>query len=771
MKNLRFKIKDLGLKKRIIYVSLSLLIYLSLIFNLQSLNFSVQKVFADVTQTQNIGVSAFIGPHTSDFQFDLADQNGATTIHQGEFHTYVVTYGVKSSAKVSTNDVITVSFARDLAPNGQHIFDYQFGSASDGYGGAKPVIDLVNRTITWNISALPAGTTDQKVYFNVFTNTYQTTGSFDVFVTATMSNEYVTMPDQTLVQHYRYQTPIPGPTATPAPQPTAIPTPTPPPPPPPYNVSINGINGTSATIQITTTNPTKVSVSYGTSPGNLNQTVSTGTFQNDSTLTLANLEAGTTYYFRIKITNEDGSYYITELFSFKTASQALSALPLTSTAVISSNGTVLLSEPFSQNMNPGFALLTSSFGYDVTVSLPQNGTYKSVETIIGQQHPITTAEMTQQQQGIYEAQMQTLPPGTYSISIRTLDDTGTLIEQKIATLRVIAPLSVTDRETGSPLANTRIFLSYFDQTTNTYKPLSAGMFGVQSNPGYTDDNGIYAINLPPGKYRAEARALFYDNATVDFTLGKNDGETFPHIILTKNPTNIMALLMVIKDYIMDNLTSAFAALQTIATSSRVFHVVATAATGSLILLTYLFFLLKSHTSLKNLPLLLFVFIDVVLRKHTGKYLFGKVTDANGLALSLVRVEVEDTQSKTILHHTTTNKTGKFYFTNKFPGPINLLFIKEGFQPENRSLPTNGFPEQGLKIILETGQPHHSSALKLIGSGFRDILGMLFETALVLSIILEIAFFFFYGFEKTAPFLILSIINIILWLFYRHQAKN
>jgi hypothetical protein len=292
-----------------------------------------------------------------------------------------------------------------------------------------------------------------------------------------------------------------------------------------------------------------------------------------------------------------------------------------------------------------------------------------------------------------------------------------------------------------------------------------------SNPGYTDGNGIYAVNLAPGKYRAEASALLYDTATVDFTLGKNDSETFPHITLKKDPTNIMAFLQVIKNYLLDYVTSAFATLQTIATSSRVFHVVATATTGFLILLTYLFFLLRSHTSLKYLPVFFFIHLDMLLRKHKGKYLFGQVTDANGMPLSLVRVEVEDADNKTILRHTTTNKTGKFYFMNKFTSSITLLFIKEGFQPETRTLSTDGFSETGLRIILETGKPHHPSALVLLGRGFRDILGMLFETALVLSIILEILFFFFYGFEKTAPFLILSIINILLWIFYLHQRSE
>ncbi len=717
--------------------------------------------FPVLADQQSLSVSALIGPQPPDFQFSLAPQNGDTTVHNGQSYTYVITYGAKAKAALPTDNTIVFDWSQALLPNNQTMFDYIYGSASDGYNHAKPVVDTTNKTITWTIPNFPAGTTDQTLTFSLFTNTYdKSTTSFPFHLLATMNNQYVSMPQEDLLEYYHYQTPPPGPTATPGPQPTGTPTPTPTP--PGYNVDISNISPTNATIQVATNNPTKLTVNYGTSPGNLNQSISTNSYLYQSSLSLQNLQLDTQYYFRIILTAKDGSTYTTELYTFKTAAQSLSALPLAGTAVVSSNGSVLLSVAYNQTMSPGFAILTSPFPYDVTVSLDPTSGITSLESIVQQDRPIDTMNMKQQPAGIYTAHMPNLNSGLYSLVIKSLDQEGMLISQKIVDLKVIPPLSVSDKQSGSALDNARVELFTYDAVSQSYKPLLTD---------YTNANGNYVINLPPGKYEAKASALFYDSATVEFTLGKNDRENFPHIQLRKNPTNIMAMLNFIQHYVNDILTSAFTALQTIATSSWAFHIAATATTGFLILLSYLLFLLKSHTSLKHLPLFLLIFIDVLLNKHKGKYLFGKVTDANGAPLSLVRVEVEDAQTKTILRHTTTNKTGKFYFMNKFPSSVNLIFIKEGFQPESRVLPQNGFPENGLQIMLDRGTPHHTSAIVVLGRGFKDLLGMLFETALVLSIILEILFCIFYGWEKTLPFLILSILNILLWLFYLNQKSG
>jgi hypothetical protein len=468
----RVKIKDLGLKKKITILYLFLISF-SLIFNLTSLISLIPIAKADdmgKTTTNNMAVSAILFPQPQDYQFSLAADDNPTTIYNGKYYDFTITYGAKKSASFNTaNTVITFDWSQALAPNNENMLAYVYGSAGSAYGDSKPVVDTANKKIIWTIPNLPPGTTDQKVGLQLFANSYdRTTTAFPLTLSASMINQYVTMPDQTLIEYYQYQAPPPGPTATPGPQPTTAltPTPTSAPQPPAYNIDISGIANNSGTIRTTTTQPTKLTINYGTSPGNLLESVSNNTFQTENSTQLSDLKPDTQYYFSLTFTYENGRQLTTEIYTFHTATQSLSALPLTGTAVISSNGTVLLSEPFSKPMMAGFVLLTSSFPYDVTLSLPQNAAYKSLESIVEQQLPIITLEMAQQQPGIYAAHMSQLNPGIYSLVIKSLDATGTLTDQKVADLRIISPLSVNDQESQAPLENARIFLSYFDKTSN-----------------------------------------------------------------------------------------------------------------------------------------------------------------------------------------------------------------------------------------------------------------------------------------------------------------
>lgn len=177
-------------------------------------------------------------------------------------------------------------------------------------------------------------------------------------------------------------------------------------------------------------------------------------------------------------------------------------------------------------------------------------------------------------------------------------------------------------------------------------------------------------------------------------------------------------------------------------------------------------------TLKNLPIFFMFSIDLMLKRHKQKYLFGHVTDEENNPLSRVRIEIEDAQTKNIIVHGSTHKLGKFYFNNNFTDAITVIFTKEGYEPLTLTLHSETqIPETGLQIKLEKGTPHHHSVFSAFIAGVEEGWGMLFETFLVLSLILEVLFFILYGFEKVLPFFILSLINISLWLFYLHQQRK
>ncbi len=766
MKNTRFRIKDVKLKKRNIFLIFIFLSCSSLILHLQSLTASV---FAD----QNLAVSATVPPHASDFQFNFSS-DGQTSVHQDTTLSYTITYGAQQSAGVPTTTTIVANFSTGTAPNASHVLDYVIGSATNAYNSTQPVVDLANKTITWTISNLPAGTTDQAVTFQLRTNSnYTGPKPVNFTILAHMNNQYLTLPDQTVSQSYQFQantgssnsstvTPTPPSTSTPTPSPILSSGIT--------GVSFPSISSSNATIQVNTSHPSKLTVEYGTSPNSLSHTVTTNSFHTSSIVTLDNLEADTTYYFRIYTKDASGHITTSEIFTFRTAKKSQIPQSVNGIAVISSNGQVILSQALSSPA--GFVLLPTNTDYDITVSLSRSVEITSLEALVQAGSPLTTVSFVQKQPGVYSAHLSTLTSGTYQIFIRSTDNNGNVIEQQFANLKIIDPLAVYEKSSGNPITNARIYLTYYDTKTNSYRPLSSELFGTILNPSYTDSVGKINILLPPGKYRVEAGALFYDSQSLDFTLGPGTGQEFPKIYLTKDPFNLLSLLIYLKDLFIDGAAYALQMLHSLAAAVGLFNISAVIITGSFALLSSLLFTLKSHMSLKHLPIFLAFSVDLFLKKHKQNYLFGHIRDEDTNPLSRVRIEIEDTKTKNIIMHTTTHKLGKFYLPNTFPDDVTVIITKEGYKPYVLSItPSTQISDIGLQIVLEKGTPHHSSVFSSFIAGVEEGWGMLFETFLVFSLLLEGLFFLLYGFEKVLPFFVVSFLNINLWLFYLHERTR
>ena len=171
---------------------------------------------------RNLSVTAQINPGVQDFQFSFAT-DGKTQVPQDEELSYEITFGANSSAVQSSTNTIVAHYSGERAPDGSRVVDYVIGSATNGYGGVQPVVDLQTRTITWTIPDLPPGTTDQKLRFNLRTNSSYSGETRVSFITrVTMSNEFATMPEHSVVQSYQFDpariTPAPTrPAATSAP--------------------------------------------------------------------------------------------------------------------------------------------------------------------------------------------------------------------------------------------------------------------------------------------------------------------------------------------------------------------------------------------------------------------------------------------------------------------------------------------------------------------------------------------------------------------------
>lgn len=773
-------IKEIRLKKYIILLFLISIIFLSLIFNLQSLISTIPLVHADEA------VSAFVPPRVSDYQFDFS-QDASPDVHNQATILYQILYGSTLDAINTRNITIVADWSDDKAPNGADLFDYLPGSASNGYGDVKPVVNLTNHTITWTIPTLPAKVNNQTVTFYLTTNSnYSGSSHVPLNVTAFVNNQFFTLPVKTLSKTYTYYQAPPAP-ATITPTLAVSPTPSPTPTPAPLRftrLSFAAVSTSDATIALGTSLPTTVAVRYGTTPTNLSKKVTSNSYATQANITLNGLTSQTTYYVQTIVTTANGQTRSSEIFTFQTAKPSSIITLDDNVIVVTSNGNVLTSGTQKQNANQHPAMImTVNSDYEISYTLTKPIQLRSIDAVVQNKvlgaSTVTTATlapdliipMQEKAHNLYVANLKAVGSGSYDVFVRIVDTNGNIIEKKVADLKVMPHLTVYALDTGRPLADARIFLYYYDNQTHNYQPLSQALFGAINNPSYTDFFGQSNVVLPPGRYRIEESSLFYDKTVADFTIGTGSDQNFPLIYLKKNPFNILSLATFTADYLKDSWDRAVTTLQAFSSSIRIFHLVAAAILGSVIVLSFLFFTLRTQIKIRHVPIFFFFHLDKLLNAHRQKYLYGSIIAEDNHPLSQALIEIEDANTHTILTHTNTNKLGKFYLRNTFPNAITLLVTKEGFEPTTYELaPEVPVPDTGLRITLKKGKNHQMSFYTFLLRVFCYVLGLLFEMSLVLSIILEIIFLSIYGIDKTIVYFMLSLINIIFWLLYIYELR-
>lgn len=167
-------------------------------------------------QQNNLSVTATVPAQAGDFVTitELSDPTNAN-FPQDTTLTYQITYGTTLSNSVNFTLVANWSLGT-ISGSGSptvEIVDYVVGSATSGYGSATPVIDPVNRTITWTINSFPANTTNQTVTFKLATNNnYTGTAAVDFDISSLIQGPGVNSATSTITSTYQAQTITPTPT-------------------------------------------------------------------------------------------------------------------------------------------------------------------------------------------------------------------------------------------------------------------------------------------------------------------------------------------------------------------------------------------------------------------------------------------------------------------------------------------------------------------------------------------------------------------------------
>jgi len=739
--------------------------------------------YADITQ--NLNVSMTVPPRSTDYQFSFSVGNNQSPNHQNTTLTYQILYGVQASAGQAAQTTIVADFSNDSVGGGD-ILNYITGSASNGFNNTVPVVDLIHRTITWNIAAIPAGTTDQVVSFQLSTNSNYTGADTVPFSVKThMTNPYVSFSDQTISQTYQYAQPQPLPTPTPFPTLTPIPTPL-----LFSNIALSQLSAQIIGLDISTTTPAKMIVYYGTSLKNLNQTVNTLRFSQNNEITLDNLTPQTTYYVKIIAKDAQNNILPSDVYTFTTANNSdvpaikPDTVVFTSSDIVmydpqnnSQNNLTQASKPLlliPENTAYNFRFQTSTASALVKVlAIVRNKKILGITSTETVEPNTTITQLIETANNIFEGRLQTpVSPGTYQLFIRMYDTKGNITEQPIADIRVNQGITVTSSKTNQPIESAQVFLYYKSFLSGAYEPLPPELFPVK-NPAYTDLRGHIRIPLPQGQYKIRVTALGYEQQEVFFRLGPLANETYPHMYLKPSPFNLMTTLTYYWTIGNDSLHMTKLYIQNISESIRFFQLNALIATACLVFLTLLSFSARIHIPFRSL-LDYFLHLGKIrlVRKKLGQTITGRVFDKDtGETLSGSEVYIVDESKQSIVGHQSTDKNGNFVFS-KAPGIFYTLEImKEGYEPAVFRESEIQAVELGGYLLGITNRKHAPSFLEEVLLFGKKTFALLFEALLILSLIFEISLGYALGFEKTFVFILFSISNITLWIIHLTHLRS
>lgn len=524
------------------------------------LNILITPAFAQTTQ--NMNVTATVPPLVSptNAQVLISSSPLSSTVLQ-ENDEVTITIRYRSQETASWPFEVVGSWQPGQIENNPSntidVFSYIIGSATNADEGTTPVVDLINRKITWTIPSVSSSTTYHTVSFKLkVRNDIPTEKAISAVVQADGKIFTTPLPQQTLtftIQKTVEPTLSTGPTPTSIPptsapgiaKPTAITTPpsliSPSPKPPDFRfglVEIKKITDTETEIYFQTSIKSTYIISYGTSPKKLTQQASSLTFEKDHTITLSDLQPDTSYFFSIKALDEAGDSIISDIFTFRTAKGPQEVI------IEKSDIAILWKNFFLTSADVNRVVIPHNTPFTISANVKNPGNIRSIKArfkntaVLGinnttQSPNVDETPLTEILPGIFSGEITTpLTNGKYQILLETVEESGTFETQIVPyDFYISDPLRVIDNKTGKAIEHASVEIKRFEESLHRYTPLQ-NSFALDT---LTDEKGQLAVVLPAGRYIIEVKHTLYKPTSLTTELGISD-LTLPAIYLESNST-------------------------------------------------------------------------------------------------------------------------------------------------------------------------------------------------------------------------------------------
>jgi len=761
-------------------------------------NADSMKINVITFANDQVVVTGKVGALATDFQLTIsADKTGL--LAENEVITYQVDYG--SYLLNSTKPlIISAEWSRGTVSGSVvpsvDVVDFVIGSGSTAYGGIEPVVDIVNRKITWTISSFPANTINKSVSFQLKVNSNYTGASnvnFDV--SGYLHGANVVTVDSVLNQTYK---PTVVPTSTPTLTPTSTPT---------SSQSTGGATATSTPAQstgqaapttvlipqinkidiVTLTDsgikvaidnnvaPQYIKIVYGDKSDSLINSITSVNQLASDWLLLEGLTPGKDYFFRVDVKTSSGEYIKSEIYTFRTAVKSMEPEIDKNSIIFSmANNIILNPSKDGGSINSIVLIPNQNYSYRVNLIKPEliksarilirNSTILGINSVYGAEPNSASVDLIGIGNGGYTGHLATPSiPGYYDIVLRIEDTNGNIVEEKTGQLRVIEPILVVD-QSFNPIENAKIKIYRYNIQKKIYELIPSEFLGI-SNPGFTQPNGQLAVSLPEGKYSLEVSEIGYQSEKVEFTIGLGADEKIPLIKLQKTAITLGEL---IKYYgiIGDNVsTFSYGYFKNLLESGRFFRLLNLTMLIMMVVAGWSYLAKGRNLEWWMLPLLVWQRMVRTVDNNIANKLRGKVIDeTTKLPINKAIVYLMDGKNNKVLNKTVTNLLGYFSVDFKKASKYKIAVTKNGYESTDMlDFTEEGLSSNDLKITMENsiGQ---IEAVEIIVKNILEKIGKLaFTLLLTLILIMQIGYMQTMGTATVLPWFLILWLTMYLWL--------
>ncbi len=204
-----------------------------------------------------------------------------------------------------------------------------------------------------------------------------------------------------------------------------------------------------------------------------------------------------------------------------------------------------------------------------------------------------------------------------------------------------------------------------------------------------------------------------------------------------------------------------------------FNFITTSALFFFILSGLVAFSARTHILLLSIPYFFIVKTKLLFSRNKSSIIIGRVLDKDAKnPVSKANVYIIDAKENKILNHLKTNKLGEFYFKKPISENYKISVMKKGFsQSPNLEYTNQTIDVLPLAIGIEKDKTLKHNLFEISLMYAEDLIGILLEFTLVTALVVEIFFYYIFGFGKIAPFLLISTSNIILFFLFIYKPRK